>query len=128
MLSWFCLRNVTSYSYQRGHRLTMSLIYVKAFQVRHGYSQIGATWTHLHNWWSGNCLLFQNTWGQPRFLVGSCFVDRCLIFCTFSLVIILSVPRFTDSDYPFDIFKLLLWSNMTICKVLIIVIGCICKQ
>ena len=36
--------------------------------------------------------------------MGSCFVDRCLIFCTFSLVIILSVPRFTDSDYPFDIF------------------------
>ena len=49
-----------------------------------------------------------------------CFVDRCLSFCTFSfghcvvcpssLAIVLSVLlRFTDSDYPFGIFKLFLW-------------------
>ena len=31
------------------------------------------------------------------------FVDRCLSFCTFS-----SVLRYTDSDYPFGIFKLFL--------------------
>ena len=36
-----------------------------------------------------------------------CFVDRCLSFCTFFLLaIVLSVLRFTDSDYPFGIFKL----------------------
>ena len=36
-----------------------------------------------------------------------CFVDRCLSFCTFLLAIVLSVfLRFTDSDYPFGIFKL----------------------
>jgi hypothetical protein len=35
-----------------------------------------------------------------------CFVDSCLSFCPFSLVIVLSVLRYTDSDYPFGIFKL----------------------
>jgi hypothetical protein len=36
-----------------------------------------------------------------------CFVDRCLSFCTFVLAIVLSVLlRYTDSDYPFGIFKL----------------------
>ena len=34
-----------------------------------------------------------------------CFVDRCLSFYTFSLGIMLSVLRFTDSDYLFGIFK-----------------------
>jgi hypothetical protein len=34
-----------------------------------------------------------------------CFVDRCLSFCTFLLVIVLSaLPRYTDSDYPFGIY------------------------
>jgi hypothetical protein len=38
-----------------------------------------------------------------------CFVDRCLSFCTFLLAIVLSVLlRYTDSDYPFGIFKLFL--------------------
>ena len=38
-----------------------------------------------------------------------CFVDRCLSFFLFLLKIVLSVLlRFTDSDYPFDIFKLFL--------------------
>ena len=36
-----------------------------------------------------------------------CFVDRCLSFVL--LAIVLSVLlRFTDSDYPFGLFKLLL--------------------
>ena len=35
-----------------------------------------------------------------------CFVDRCLSFCTFAVAIVLSVLRYTDSDYPFVIFKL----------------------
>ena len=38
-----------------------------------------------------------------------CFVDRCLSFCTFHLVIVLSVLlRYTDSDYLFGIVKLFL--------------------
>jgi hypothetical protein len=38
-----------------------------------------------------------------------CFVDRCFPFCTFRLAIVMSVLlRYTDSDYPFDIFKLFL--------------------
>ena len=38
-----------------------------------------------------------------------CFVDRCLSFLLFLLAIVLSVLlRFTDSDYPFGLFKLLL--------------------
>ena len=41
-----------------------------------------------------------------------CFVDRCLSFCTFSFVIVLSVLRFTDSDYPFGIFKLFFQKSM----------------
>ena len=36
-----------------------------------------------------------------------CFVDRYLSFCPFSLATVLSVLlRYTDSDYPFGIFKL----------------------
>ena len=37
-----------------------------------------------------------------------CFVDRCLSFVLFVLAIVFSVLRFTDSDYPFGIFKLFL--------------------
>ena len=37
-----------------------------------------------------------------------CFVGHCLSFCTFLLAIVLSVLRYTDFDYPFGIFKLLL--------------------
>ena len=38
-----------------------------------------------------------------------CFVDRCLSFVYFLLAIVLSVLlRYTDSDYPFGIFKLFL--------------------
>ena len=38
-----------------------------------------------------------------------CFVDRRCPFVLFLLVIVLSVPlRYTDSDYPFGIFKLFL--------------------
>jgi hypothetical protein len=38
-----------------------------------------------------------------------CFVDRYFSFCSFPLAIVLSVLlRFTDSDYPFGIFKLFL--------------------
>jgi hypothetical protein len=58
---------------------------------------------------------------SPRLIVGFvvtrslvlcvCFVDRCVYFCVFLLTIVLSVLlRFTDSDYPFDIFKDLLSS------------------
>ena len=48
--------------------------------------------------------------GVPRSLVLCvCFVDRCLSFCIFLLAIVLSVLlRYTDSDYPFGIFKLFL--------------------
>jgi len=42
-----------------------------------------------------------------------CFVDRCLSFCTFSIVLSVLL-RFTDSDYHFGIFKLFL------CKYVII--------
>ena len=39
-----------------------------------------------------------------------CFVDRCLSFVLFLLAILLSVLlQYTDSDYPFGIFKLLLY-------------------
>ena len=38
-----------------------------------------------------------------------CFVDRCVYFCLFSFV--LSVLRFTNSDYTFGIFKLFLLYN-----------------
>ena len=40
-----------------------------------------------------------------------CFVDRCLSFCTFSLghCVVCSSSRYTDSDYPFGIFKLFLY-------------------
>ena len=44
-----------------------------------------------------------------------CFVDRYLSFCSFLLVIVLSVLLwFIDSSYPFEfgIFKLLLYSDL----------------
>ena len=41
------------------------------------------------------------------------FVDHCFSFCTFSFgdCNVLSVLRYTDSDYPFGIFKLFLFTN-----------------
>ena len=49
-----------------------------------------------------------------------CFVDRCLSFSTFSLAIALYARQFTDSDYPFCIFKLFLqFLNHAVSKVLI---------
>jgi hypothetical protein len=38
-----------------------------------------------------------------------CFIDSCLSFCAFLLAIVLSVlHQYTDSDYPFGIFKFFL--------------------
>ena len=39
-----------------------------------------------------------------------CFVDSCLFFCTFYFghCVVCFFFRYTDSDYPFDIFKLFL--------------------
>jgi hypothetical protein len=43
--------------------------------------------------------------GSRSLVLCECFVDRCLSF--FFLAIVLSVLlRYTDSDYPFGIFKL----------------------
>ena len=39
------------------------------------------------------------------FVLCVCFVDSCFLF---PLTIMLSVLRYTDSDYPFGIFKLFL--------------------
>jgi hypothetical protein len=45
--------------------------------------------------------------GVTRFLVLCvCFADHYLSFVLFLLAIVLSVLQFTDSDYPFGIFKL----------------------
>ena len=47
----------------------------------------------------------------PRSLVLCvCFVDRCLFFCSFSFghCVVCSSSIYTDSDYPFSIFKLFL--------------------
>ena len=60
-------------------------------------------------------LTFRSTRVHPRFLVW--FVVLCVVFCgvlqivvcvfvLFLLAIVLSVRRFSDSDYPFDIIKL----------------------
>jgi hypothetical protein len=47
-----------------------------------------------------------------RYLVWyECFPDRCLSFCAFFLVIVLSVLRYTVSDCPFGTFKLFLWTT-----------------
>ena len=39
-----------------------------------------------------------------------CFVDRCLYFCFWQLCCL----RYTDSDYPFGIFKLFLMTKFVI--------------
>ena len=38
-----------------------------------------------------------------------CFVDHCLSFYLFSVAIVFSDRRFTDSGCPFDIFTLFLY-------------------
>jgi hypothetical protein len=43
-----------------------------------------------------------------------CFVDRCLSIVLFLLAIVLSVFRFTDSNYPFGVFKLFLNINIVL--------------
>jgi len=48
------------------------------------------------------------------------FVDRCLSFVLFVLIIVLSVLIFTDSDYPFGFFKLFfIYSQQQISQILI---------
>ena len=55
------------------------------------------------------CILIRDDIGfcfSVRFFFGM-FIDRCLSFILFFLlVIVLSVLRFKDYDYPFGIFKL----------------------
>jgi hypothetical protein len=67
--------------------------------------------------WSRNWLPSLSTRVHPQFLVGfmlldllfsvSCFIDRFLSFFSFGHC---DVLRFTDSNYPFGIFKLFLWA------------------
>ena len=58
-----------------------------------------------------------------------CFVDCCLSFCTFLLAIVLSVLlRYTDSDYPFGIFKVFFLGYYQVCYfVLTDGSKCICR-
>ena len=47
------------------------------------------------------------TWSLVLYV---CFVNRCLSFCLFFFAIVLCVLlRYTDSDYPFGIFKTVLY-------------------
>ena len=41
----------------------------------------------------------------------TCFVDCCLSFCPFVVIVLSVFLRFTDSDYPFGIFKFFLPSD-----------------
>ena len=44
-----------------------------------------------------------------------CFIDRCLSFCLFSFGhCVVCLLLFTDSDYPFGIFKLLSWTYISV--------------
>jgi hypothetical protein len=55
------------------------------------------------------------------FVLCVCFVDSCP-FVLFLLIIVLSVLRITDSDYPFGIFKLFMFNlrdaEIVICIIL----------
>jgi hypothetical protein len=54
-------------------------------------------------------LVFSGVRVTRSFALCVCFINRCLSICTFHLVIALSVLlRYTDSDCPFGIFKLVL--------------------
>ena len=44
------------------------------------------------------------------------FCRSLFVLCLFCLVIVLSVLRFTDSDYPFGIFKLLQQFGQNYCN------------
>ena len=78
--------------------------------------------TNGHHTRSKNCLPFQSTWFYPlvfsgvhvaRSLVFNAMFCRSL-FVLFLLAIVLSVLlRFTISDYPFGIFKLFFYRNVT---------------
>ena len=61
---------------------------------------------------AGTAEHFQSTWDHPVFSgvrvtrsFALCMFCRCCPFVIFLLAIVLSVLRFTDSDYPFGIFK-----------------------
>ena len=56
--------------------------------------------------------VFSGVRGTRSLVLFVCFVDPCLSFCPFSLIIVLSaILRYADSDYPFGIFKLFLIPN-----------------
>ena len=62
--------------------------------------------------------IFENNCFSPLFLrmkdvLCVCFIDRCLSFCPFSFGHCVLL-RFTDSDYPFGIFKLLSWTSLSV--------------
>ena len=53
-------------------------------------------------------LVFSGVRVTQYLIVCVCFVDRCLSFVLFLMANVLSVfLRYTDSDYPFSVFKLL---------------------
>ena len=62
-------------------------------------------------------LVFSGVRVTRSFVLCVCFVNRCLSFCPFLLAIVLSVLRFTNSDYPFGIFKLFEFFDQTNMKI-----------
>ena len=83
----------------------------------------GFVHTLTNGWhqWSRNRLPFQSTRVHPRFVVGFMLLDLQfyvyvlqIAVCSFVLILLAIVLcvllRFTDSDYPFGIFKLFLQS------------------
>ena len=64
--------------------------------------------TELQNYSSEFIPVFRSVRVTQSLVLCVCFVDGCLSFCPFFLVIVLPVFRFTDSDCPFGVFKLFL--------------------
>ena len=50
--------------------------------------------------------VFSRVRGTRSLVLCVCLVDRYFSFCTFLAIVLSVLLRFTDSDYPFGIFKL----------------------
>ena len=83
----------------------------------------------MHTTWSRICLPFRRSWVHPGFLWGSCYsIFSFMCTCCRSLFVLLYfffwpscclLLLFTDSDYPFGIFKLFLTSFNIIISVVL---------
>ena len=79
---------------------------------------------HVASNYQYNCIILVNVIYLLILVLCVCFIDRCLSFCLLSFFChsVVCPLRITDSDYPFDIFKLFFQTlvfYVVFCKIIV---------